>query len=341
MGQNKPSYNTVVKIGIVGLGFMGATHLNAYSKVPGVEVRGVCTRNEQALSGDLSHVGGNLKQAASTYDFSHMRRWVNWEEMMLDPEIDAVDICLPTDMHTEVALAALEAGKHVYCEKPMALHLADCDRMVRMADEQKRVLMIAQVLRFWPEYERLRDFVRNGNTGAIREARFSRSCGLPAWSRWLPVETRSGGAVLDLLVHDIDQILLLFGMPESLVAKANGEVDTIDARLRYSGGLEIQLEGGWLPAEKPFQMSFSVQSERTAIELTPDGLFEGKEADRQKVDVGDGNAYESEIAYFVDCCQKGTRPERCLPEDSAAAVKLALLLKESRARGGEQIKCLV
>ena len=116
---------------------MGATHLNAYSKVPGVEVKGVCTRNEQALSGDLSHVGGNLKQAARKYDFSKMRRWVNWEEMLLDPEIDAVDICLPTDMHSEVALGALEAGKHVYCEKPMALTLAECDAMRMMAEEQK------------------------------------------------------------------------------------------------------------------------------------------------------------------------------------------------------------
>ncbi len=321
---------------------MGATHLNAYSKVPGVEVKGVCTRSEKALSGDLSQVGGNLKQAARKYDFSKMRKWVNWEEMLLDAEIDVVDICLPTDMHSEVALAALEAGKHVYCEKPMALTVAECDGMVRMANEQKRVLMIAQVLRFWPEYERLGDFVRNAPADSIRTAKFARSCGLPAWSRWLPVETRSGGAVLDLLVHDIDQILLLFGMPDHIQAKSNGEIDTIAATFFYPNGLEVQLEGGWLAPETPFQMSFSVQSERTGLELTSEGLFQtDKAGSPSKIEPGGTDAYESEIAYFVECCRNGNRPERCLPEDSAAAVKLALLLKESRARGGEQIKCLV
>ncbi len=334
------SYNTVVKIGMVGLGFMGATHLAAFSKIPEAQVTCISTQSERSLAEHLSQAGGNLDRPPITFDFSGVRHFTHWRELVLNPEIDAVDICLPTDLHATVSIAALMAGKHVLCEKPMALTAADCDRMLATAEERKRVLMIGHVLRFWPEYEVLADFVR-ARPGAVVSARFVRSCGLPDWSSWLPVEARSGGAVVDLLVHDIDQALRLFGMPERVAATQLRDADAVTATLNYEQGLNVQIEGGWLLPGAPFSMGFQAKGESELLELGPDGLFLNDETGRRQIESPKGDAYDSEIAYFIECCRTGNKPELCPPEQSAEAVKLALLVKESRRNGGEPIKCSV
>ncbi|HSU60954.1 MAG TPA: Gfo/Idh/MocA family oxidoreductase [Bryobacteraceae bacterium] len=328
-----------MKIGMVGLGFMGAVHLSAYSKIPDAQVIAVCTQSERALSGDLNAAGGNLNRDLGKFDFSGVKQYRHWRELVLDPDLEIVDICLPTDLHTAVSIAALAAGKHVLCEKPMALTSADCDRMLAAAQENKRILMIAQVLRFWPEYVALRDFVEAGQFGAVRSATFTRQCGLPDWSKWLPVTARSGGAVIDLLVHDIDQAISLFGMPQRVAAKQLGEVDALTATLLYANGPEVRIQGGWFLPGAPLHMSFQVRTERAEMELTPDGLMlNDQTGERKKVEVS-GDGYEAEISYFIGCVRQGKPPQRCLPQDSARSVKVALLLKQSREMGGEQLKC--
>ena len=96
---------------------------------------------------------------------------------------------------------------------------------------------------------------------------------MPTWSKWLPDESRSGGAVLDLLVHDIDQILLLFGTPDRVTAKQLGSGDALMASFIYPGGPEVRLQGGWFEPDAPFAMSFQVRADQGQMELTPDGLM--------------------------------------------------------------------
>jgi len=332
------SYNAIVKIGIVGLGFMGAVHLSAYSKIPDAEVAAVCAQGDRALSGDLSAVGGNLERDLATYDLSAAKKYRNWRELVLDPELDVIDICLPTDLHAAVSIAAMTAGKHVLCEKPMALTSSDCDRMLAAASENNRILMIGQVLRFWPEYGALHDFVRSQEYGRVLSATFIRQCGLPDWSKWLPVEARSGGAVIDLLVHDIDQALLLFGMPEKVAARQLGDGDTLSASLIYPNGPEVRVQGGWFLPGSPLVMSFQARAERAELELTPEGLMLSDESgERKKVDPPEGDGYQLEISYFLDCIRQGKQPEQCTARDSARATQLALLLKRARATG-DQVK---
>ncbi len=321
---------------------MGSMHLNAYAKLPSVEIAAVCADNARALSGDLTAAGGNLNRPAGVHDFSAIHRCETWRELVEDPQLDVIDVCLPTDLHARVAIAALEAGKHVLCEKPMALTDDECDRMIAASEQYERILMIGQVLRFWPEYRYLESFVRSGEYGRIRSATLVRRCGLPDWSRWLPDESRSGGAVLDLLSHDIDQALLLFGMPDRVAAKSIGGADTLMATLIYSGGPEVRIQGGWFPPGTPLSMGFQVRADRAELEWRPDGLMlSDVSGHRTRVQPPGDDGYESEISYFVDCCLAGKKPDRCPPDDSARAVKLALLLKQSRSMGGEQIKCSV
>jgi len=319
---------------------MGVTHLSAFTKIPGVEVAAVCTQDPNVLSGDLSKIGGNIKREGDPLDFSAAKKYTDWRELVVDSGLDAIDICLPTDLHPAVSIAALAAGKHVLCEKPMALTEADCERILAAAEQYNRLLMIGQVLRFWPEYRYLQDFGKSGKYGAIRSATFVRQCGLPDWSKWLPVDARSGGAVLDLLIHDIDQALLLCGMPDRVAAKKLGDVDGVTATLIYPNGPEVRIQGGWFLPGAPLVMTFQARAERAELELTPGGLMLS-DAAGQKTNVTPegGDGYAAEVEYFVECCRDGKKPDLCPPRESAQAVKIALLLKQSRALDGEQIKC--
>ncbi len=326
----------------MGLGFMGSTHAGAFVKMPGVELAAVCTRNVDALSNEFQFSGRESGRGWRHGGFFEVRKCADWREVVGDRELDAVDICLPTDLHAEVGIAAMRAGKHVLCEKPLALTEADCAAMIAEAEKQRRVLMAGQVLRFWPAYERLERFVRSREYGAILSATFVRQCGLPDWSGWLTDEARSGGAVLDLLIHDIDQALWLFGAPDRVAAKSLGPVDTVAASLIYPQGPEVRIQGGWFAAGSNLSMTFKVRAEKAELELAADGLYLSDQAgERKRVDVVGGNAYETELAYFVECCRENRKPERCMPEESARAVKLALLLKESRALGGEALRCVL
>lgn len=319
---------------------MGATHVKAFNHIEGVSVAAVSTNNPRALEGDLTQVGGNLGHVGESYDFSSVRKYANWRELVADADLDAVDICLPTDLHLPVTLAALNSGKHVLCEKPMALTAEQCDEMVAAARKANRVLMVGQVLRFWPEYLYLKDFVKSGKYGRVISATFVRRCGLPDWSKWLPDEQRSGGALLDLLVHDIDQALFLFGAPAKVTAKSLGGPDNVSASLIYPGGPEVRIQGGWFSPETEFSMSFQVRAERAELVLDAEGLrLNDAQGNRTAIESGGREGYDAEVGYFVECCRQNKQPERCLPQDSAKAVKLALALKESRAKGGEATAC--
>jgi predicted dehydrogenase len=319
---------------------MGATHAVTYTKLPGVRIAAVSARNAQRLSGDFSDVGGNLGLVLPNVDFSGATKYTDWEELIANPAIDAVDICLPTDLHECVAVAALSSGKHVLCEKPMALTAKDCDLMLARAEETGRILMIGHVLRFWPAYQYLHQFFARSEFGPVQTATFTRMCGLPDWSSWLPNTTRSGGAVLDLLVHDLDQILLLFGTPKAVRAKALGNFDAVTATLLYPNGPEIRLQGGWIASETPFSMAFQVRTARALLELGPNGLtLSDADGKQHKIQVPDANPYTAQLSYFQQCCESGRKPDRCPPEAAAAAVKVALLLKRSRDLDGEEIPC--
>jgi predicted dehydrogenase len=333
-------YNTAVNVGVIGLGFMGATHAVTYTKLPEVRIAAVSGGNAERLNGDFSTVGGNLALALPNIDLQAANKYAHWQELITDSAIEAVDICLPTDLHAEVACAALAAGKHVLCEKPMALTGEQCELMLAKARETGRVLMIGHVLRFAPAYEHLREFVTFDEAGTVQSATFTRVCGVPDWSPWLPDSNKSGGAVLDLLIHDLDQILLLFGPPRAARAKQLGDVDGVSATLLYPGGPEVRVQGGWMPRGTPFSMAFQVRTARALLEYGSGGLtYTDGTGIRKPVQIPDCDPYREELSYFQQCCDYGLKPELCPPQSSADAVKLAILIRQSRDRDGEELAC--
>lgn len=209
----------MIRVGIVGLGFMGWIHWLAYQKLRGVRVTAVCDRKPGRLTGDWRGVRGNFGPAGEKVGLAGAAPHLDWHDLVHDPQIDLVDITLPTALHAEVAIAALAAGKHVLCEKPMGLSVKDCRRMTTAARRAGRMLMIAHVLPFFPEYAWALKTIGSGKYGQLRGGSFKRVICDPTWIENYWSAAHVGGPMLDLHVHDAHFIRLLFGPPNSVTAQ--------------------------------------------------------------------------------------------------------------------------
>ncbi len=336
-----------MKIGVFGLGFMGSTHLKAYKNIPQAQIVAVVSDIPERLTGDLSGVQGNIGGPGERWDFSKLAKYTDPYEGLQNPDIEAVDICLPTNLHAPVTIAALRAGKHVLVEKPMGLSAEEADAMLAAARESGKILMAAQVVRFIPEYSVVREMVKSGRLGPVRAAIFRRRCAAPAWSQWLGDKNVSGGGVFDLLIHDLDFCLHAFGMPEAVSAVGYEDmprgIDWITASLHYRDNGGVVVSGGWHhPKAFPFEMEYTIVGDCGTVEFSSSGVppvLYGADGNAKKLDLPDRDGYQAELDYFVDCCVKNRRPEFCPPEESVAAVKLGQLLLEARRRSGEKIPC--
>jgi predicted dehydrogenase len=325
-----------MKTAVLGLGFMGSMHLRAMGEIPGAELAAVYSADPAKLSGDLTGIQGNLGGPGQRFDFSRVKPYGSIPDLLADPEIEAVDLCLPTWLHEEVAVAALRAGKHVLVEKPIALDGPSARRIIRAAGQANRVLMCAQVLRFWPEYLALRDAMHG--MGTVRAAFFGRRCGEPGWGGWLKDPAKSGGGAFDLLIHDIDVCLWLFGAPQAV--SATGFDDWVAGQLFYDG-FAVGIEGGWQASSKyPFSMEYRVTLERGIVEYNSGSKPPVAYSDAEcPMPLAKTDGYAAEIAYFLECCAAGKSPDRCPPEQSAQAVELMQSLLAARVKKGEKIAC--
>jgi len=331
-----------LKIAVAGLGFMGATHIRAWYSVAGASLAAVVSGNPAKLAGDLRDTGGNLAQQSQLFDFSQVKRYTSIPEALADPAIDAVDLCLPTHLHAPVGLAALRAGKHVLVEKPLALSSAEADTLVEESRVSGRTLMAGHILRFMPAYQQLAALAR---TSEIKLASFRRKCAAPSWSPWLTDTARSGGAPLDLLIHDADFALSLFGNPEWVSATGYSApalgIDWLTARCSFRKTGPVDISGGWLhPNSYPFSMEFTAVTDEETLDYSSAGrplTSFRKSGDAVPVSLPEGDPWADQLAYFTNCVRTGAAPDLCPPAQSAAAVRFAEIMKQSRERNGERI----
>ena len=216
----------MVNVGIAGLGFMGMTHYLAYDKVPGAKVRAICETNPKRLAGDWRSIKGNFGPQGQMMELSGIARYDKLDQMCADPGLDMVDVCLPPALHADAVTTALKAGKHVLCEKPMALTATEAKEMVRTAEQVGKMLMIAHVLPFVPEYRFAYRTVVGGKYGRLLGGNFQRIISDPLWLKDFYDPNGCGGPMIDLHIHDAHFIRLLFGMPNAVqsVGRMRGEV---------------------------------------------------------------------------------------------------------------------
>jgi predicted dehydrogenase len=217
----------MVNVGIVGIGFMGMIHYLAYQKVRGARVAAICTRDRKKLRGDWRGIKGNFGPRGTRMELGKIAAYEDWQELINDPKIDVVDICLPPAMHAEVAIAALKAGKHVFCEKPIAVAEADAQRMVAAAKWARRQLTIGHVLPFMPVYDFAQRAILSGKYGKLLGGRFERVISDPLWLADFYDARLVGGPVVDLHIHDAHFIRLVCGMPRAVFSTGRTRGDVV------------------------------------------------------------------------------------------------------------------
>ena len=260
----------MIKVGIAGIGFMGMVHYLSYAKVRGAKVVAICEQIQKRLDGDWRDIKGNFGPTGKKMDLKGVATYRDLDDLLDDPEIDVVDVCLPPRFHPDVTIRALRAGKHVFCEKPIALVAKDARRMVAAAEKAERILMIGHVLPMFPEYGRAYQLIQSGKYGRLISANFKRVISDPVWLPNFFDAEAIGGPMLDLHVHDAHFIRLVCGMPDAVftTGRMRGDVaehftsqfvyDDSDVAVTATSGV-INQQG------RAFTHAFEIQLERATL----------------------------------------------------------------------------
>jgi predicted dehydrogenase len=319
----------MVNVGVIGLGMMGRTHLDIYAEMDNVQVVAVSDKDPKRLSGQEA-AGGNIEgQAQGGFDLNQARHYAEGSQLIGDPDIELVDICVPTPLHLEVAREAFEAGKHVMVEKPLTRTPEQGKELSALAAKAKGLSMPAMCMRFWPGWTWLKQAVDEQRFGAVRGAVFRRLAEHAGGDFYCDGQS-NGGALLDLHIHDTDFVQHLFGMPKAVTSfgysKLTGATDHVLTHYDYGDGRLIAAEGAWCMAPGfGLNMQFEVNFEHAtaAFDLAKDQpLRLIQDGQAMPIEIEPGLGYQYEIAYFIDCIEKGQKPTRVTMEEGANAVTI-------------------
>jgi predicted dehydrogenase len=321
--------------GVIGLGFFGEKHAEVLASLAGADLRALCTRDDQ-----------RRRELADRLNVVH--HYHDYRELLADPGIEAVSITTHVDDHLAPTLAALEAGKHVLVEKPLAASVADCDRMIDAAERTGRILMVGHICRFNPRYAIARQRVAAGEIGQVVSMYARRN--IPA-ARSASVLQKIGPLLGDG-VHDTDLMLWISGQRiESAYALTHStrhlkHPDLGWAMYRFAGGAIGVIEDVWcLPDGTPFRIheQLEIIGTKGAIYVhggdtnlvvqtaagvdCPDTLY------WPQVHGEIGGALRAELAYFLDCVARDVRPTVVTPLEARAAVEAVTAAERSAATG--------
>jgi predicted dehydrogenase len=312
----------MTRIGIVGIGFMGMIHYLAARKLNEARVEAICSRDEKKLAGDWTSIQGNFGPRGEKMDLSGIKKYRKLDDLLADKEIDLIDVCNPTHLHPETAIKALQAGKHVLVEKAIALDPKDADAMLDAARKAKRLLMVAHVLPFFPEFGYAALLIRSGQFGKLLGGHFKRVISTPDWSAEIGDASKTGGPAIDLHIHDTHYIGLLCGVPghvfSSGVVGPGGAVEYLTTQYLYgAGGPVITCSSGAVAMKgRPFVHGFEIYLEKATFVyesgtspltiLRADGTSE-----QPKLASGDEatTAFTNELQTAVEGIKEGRVPD--------------------------------
>ena len=335
-----------MRVALVGYGFMGKMHTQCYQAT-----------GEATIAAVVDVEADRREDAASKFG---CKTYTNINDVLNLPDIDVIDICTPTYLHEEMVIAAAKAGKTIMCEKPMSLSVESCDRMIEAVEKAGVTLMIGQVIRFWPEYQVIKELVDSGKYGKVEwlEAKRVSPIATYAWQNWFADPNKSGGAILDLHIHDADYISYLLGTPKKVqavgVPNSSGAIDSVQtvgwehpSGAKSSAVASLALAPGF-----PFNMALLVACEKATIKFDMaadpslmvyqfDGEPFAPKIPEQKVsqsteqtgNISSLGGYFNEIQYFVECVKAGKKPEIVTPQAAREAVRICLAERNSIETG--------
>ncbi len=339
-----------ISVGVIGLGFIGATHVRAYQSARAAGfpcvLGAVADRDARRLTGRVA-AAGNIDTGAGgegerLFDPAEVRGYTSAQDLLGDERIGLVSICTHTDTHVDLAVAALEAGKHVLVEKPVAISSAGVQRVADAARSSGRLCMPAMCMRFWPGWSWLKDRVRERTFGRVLSASFERLGAAPGWSAFYADHARSGGALMDLHIHDADFVRFCFGEPAA-VSSAGGpmHVTTIYRFLDDDAPRHVVAQGGQdLAPGSDFRMRYTVAFEQATADFDlarPSPLTLVQDGGKADVALPGESGYELQVRHLVTAIAQGRRNEDLVAtiDDAVAVTRMLEAELESCTRGRE------
>lgn len=326
-----------IGVGVCGAGLMAQTHAKIWHKNPKAKLVGFWDNPPRGGRSKAGCIRGNVGEAEAVLNPRSLKKYKTPEALFADPEIEIVDVALPTFLHTDFVCRALAAGKHVLCEKPLCVSLKKARVVVTAAAKARGFMMVAHCMRFWPEWVWLKEAVVSGKFGRPLSAVFSRRSAGPRWSAggWMLDPKRSGGVLFDLHVHDADFIRWVFGKPAAVFAVGAGGkfspgVEWVNVSYLYpKGGPAVSAEGAWYAEPScGFTMRYTVIFEEATVDYDLSRrhaallLHERKKKEPRVVKLSSGDAWERELTYFLDRVAAGNAPETATAADAAETVAL-------------------
>lgn len=310
----------MLKVGLIGVGGISGAHIPAWEAIPEVSLVALCDIRPERME---------------PYPDKH--HYVDFEDMLAHEQLDILDICLPTYLHADHSIRAIEHGIHVLCEKPISLKKEDVDRIYTAAAQNHVCFMVAQVLRFWPEYELLKKIYDEQTYGRLLSGYMGRLSNCPEWSwdNWLRDQERSGLVPFDLHIHDLDFMIYAFGTPQLKTAHRSQlpNADHITAVYEYPD-FYIMTEAAWYDAPFPFRADFRFEFENALVCLDMGkfivyensgrilDLSTNSEQDTGSIQLPKSNAYANEIRYFADCVLTGRFPDKIKADELKTVIEL-------------------
>lgn len=334
----------MLKLAIIGFGGLGKSHFNNVIKLQksrdDIKLAAIFDVDKSRFT---STVKTNIGDQDTTLDLSDYTLYQDIDVLLEKEDLDFVITALPTYLHAEIAIKCLDKGIHVFSEKPMALNLDQCQAMVDASIRNNKKLMIGQCLRYWPAYMELKNYIDTKKFGKVIRGEFARYSATPIWTweNWMLDFEKSGGAALDLHVHDVDFIQYTFGLPKAISSRASHEVndfDSINSTYWYDN-MYINCSSDWgMASSFPFSASFLVRFEDASVKFDGDGLkvYPHNNGEVYIVELSEKSAYVSEIEDFISNILTDTKSTVNPPESNLLSIKMALLEMES-ARKGEVV----
>ena len=316
-----------VRVGVIGTGgIANAAHLPGYAQIPDeCEIAALCDIDGEALR----KTAEKYPQATQTFD--------DYRKLLEMDDLDAVSVCTPNYAHHGPAVAALKAGKHVLCEKPIAMNAREAEEMVATARKEKKILQVGYMSRFSPANQTLKKFIDAGELGEIYYARAEamRVRGIPGWGVFIDKSKQGGGPLIDIGVHILDLTLWLMGHPKPTYASGvtyqkfgtRGDVvgfmgqwdhknftveDMASALIRFENGASVVLEASFVANLKEELNGTILLGTEGGAQTSPLTITQERHGSvfsfEPKIPNRDRNSYHAEIKDFVRCIREGDEP---------------------------------
>ncbi|MBR3969115.1 MAG: Gfo/Idh/MocA family oxidoreductase [Clostridia bacterium] len=310
----------MLKVGLIGVGGISGAHIPGWLALDGVELVAICDIRPEQME-----------------KYPDIRQYTDFDEMLKNEELDILDICLPTFLHVEYAIKAMNNGINVLCEKPISLNRDDVKRVYEVAEKNNVKFMVAHVIRFWREYEFVKSIYESGKYGKLLMGKMVRLSAFPRWSwdNWMRDEKRSGFVPYDLHIHDLDFMVYAFGNPKKIDSRRNksSEQDYINVTYDF-GDFYINAESSWFAGSYPFTAQFRFLFEDAIISNEGQGLKiyenngnvvsleEAATGDTGEINLPKSGAYAEEIAYFTDCVVNNKPVEKVKPDELETVIDI-------------------